>query len=709
MWAGERITAAVGWWDAIEVNLDELPSQLPGRVTVVDATGTPYATFYSENRVPVDDLQDVAPALIDAVLAVEDDGFYEHGPIDFRGTARALVRNQTTGTTQGGSTITQQYVKNLRVVGADTDAEALEATETSLYRKIVELKWAAALEQVKTKDEILLGYLNVAYFGNGAYGIGAAAQFYFGVPAADLTVAQSALLAGLLKNPTGYDPLTRPAEAQGRRSTALARMVAAERLSQAEADNADAEPLGVSAHPLPNGCTQSPYPFYCDWVKATLLDDEAFGEDAETRERNLYEGGFTVRTALDPSAMASAQNAVNAALSPDNQAAAAIAVVEPGTGRVLAIAQTRTYQQTQFNYPVQALVQPGSTFKPITLAAGLEAGFAPDGTLASGTPYSPAGMNAPAGGFGNVDGQGRGTIDAATAMKYSVNTWFVRLVERTGTAAVADMAYRLGMRSMNPATRSVGPADASITLGAFETTPLDLANVYATIAADGVRCRPLPITGVTALDGTDLPTPDPQCEQAVEPSVVSTVASAMTATFTDGGTAEGLDLGRPAVGKTGTTNEYGATWFAGFVPQRATAVWVGDPRGPSYPLVGVTAYGQYFPRLYGSTVAGPIWRQAMAELVGPLPVEPLTVPGPLTASGREVPDVTGLTIEAAVGALQRAGYDAELAGTGPGRDQPIDTVVSQVPAGGSRVPTGQVVDLTLVEGSDLSRLVQDVR
>ena len=704
--AGTQAKAAVNWWDDIEVDLTQLPSTLPGHVTVTDKDGNTFATLYSENRVAANSLDEISDVMIEAVLATEDNQFYEHGPIDFRGTARALLRNKVTGTAEGGSTITQQYVKNLRIIGAEDDAEAAAATETSLRRKIVELKWAAEIEQERTKDEILLGYLNAAYFGNGAYGVGAAARFYFGVSASELTLPQAALLTGLLKNPSGYDPLTHPQAAADRRTTILARMVAAERITQDEANAANAEPLAITPHPLPNGCTVSPYPYYCQWVKNVLLSDPAFGDDEPTRERNLYDGGFTVKTALDPAHMAAAQEAASAAFGNDNDVAAAVAVVTPGTGHVTAIAQTRTYTQTEFIYPVQAQVQPGSTFKPITLAAALEQGFDPGTLLGSSVGYHPSGMNAPKGGFGNADGRDRGMIDAATAMKFSVNTWFVRLLEKTGTEAVADMAFRLGMTSMDPATRRVGEADASLTLGAFEATPLDVANVYATLAASGVRCRPLPIVAVTDAHGNPLPAPDPQCEQVIDPSVAQTVARAMETTFSDGGTAQGLGLDRPAVGKTGTTNSNGATWFAGFTPLRSTAVWVGDPRGPAYPLQNVVAYGKRHTRLYGSTVAGPIWKQTMAAVTAGDPSVGLPEPGPLMTSGRAVPDVTGLDVTAAIDALQRAGFTVSVAKeTAPGRSMAPGTVVGQMPTGGS-VPLIRDVQVTLVDGSDTNVTVE---
>jgi membrane peptidoglycan carboxypeptidase len=254
---------------------------------------------------------------------------------------------------------------------------------------------------------------------------------------------------------------------------------------------------------------------------------------------------------------------------------------------------------------------------------------------------------------------------------------------------------------MNPDTRAVGAADASLTLGAFETTPLDLANVYATLAASGVRCRALPITGITDLADVPLPSPDPSCEQIVEPAVANTVSAALTQPFTAGGTADGLDLGRPAAGKTGTTNDFGATWFAGFTPQVATAVWVGDPRGPAHPLQGIRAYGKVYPRLFGATVAGPIWKQAMSSLVADKPVVGLAAPGPLTASGREVPNVVGLGTSAAISVLQGAGYMVHVAeATQPAAAQGKGVVASQAPVGGTRASTSDAVEITLTDGSN---------
>lgn len=696
---GNGALAVTDYWDDLEVDLATLNTPLAERTIITAADGTPVATLFNENRVPVEALDDIAPSLVDAVLATEDDEFYEHGPIDFAGTARALIRNGVEGeVVQGGSTITQQYVKLLRANAGHDDA-----TEESLDRKLTELKYAAELEATVSKDDILLGYLNAAYFGNGAYGVGAAAQAYFSTTPDALTLPQAALLAGLLKNPTGYDPTLHPQAAADRRATVLARMEATGRITAEERAAADASELDLAPANLPNGCTTSPYPYYCDWVRSILLRDETFGATPEQREANLAKGGFTVRAALDPVKQAAAQAAVDAAFTHDQDQAAAIAVVDPGTGAVPAIAATRDYVTTQFNIPVQAMLQPGSTFKPVTLAAAFERGFPTGARLDAPARYTPAAMNAPAGGFRNVDGRGRYDADASTAMKHSVNTWFVRLLEETGTGPVADMAYRLGMTSMDPAERRVGPADASLTLGAFETTPLQVANVYATFAADGIVCRPTAVLEVLdTTTGQQLAAPNPDCHQAISPAVARAVTAAMSATAEDGGTAQDVTLdGRPWVGKTGTTNENGATWFAGYTPDLAAAVWVGDVRGPTHPLTSVTAFGRWHRVLYGSTVAAPVWGEAMTAMHAGTPPARFPAQLPVTPWGVQVPDVVGLTVPAALSALGDAGMEPRLPG-----DAPADgVVVAQSPAGGSTVtgPVELTVDVARPSAISMSK------
>ena len=643
--------------------------------------------FYSENRVPVASLDAVSPVLVDAVLSVEDRGFYDHGPIDLQGTARAAARNVLSGSQQGGSTITQQYVKLLRAAAGEDDVERAAASEGTLHRKLVELRYATELEASTSKDDILLGYLNAAYFGDGAYGIGAAAQHYFNVPASELDVAQSALLAGLLRNPTRYNPNTAPEAAKERRDVALGAMVANGKITEAQRAEASAAELATGAYDLPNGCTTSPWPYYCDWVRSTLLTDEAFGATEAERQDNLFRGGFTVTAALDPAHMGAAQARLDGALGRQD-VAAATAIVEPGTGRVTAIAATRDHATSQFNIPVQGQLQVGSTFKPITLAAALQRGFSPAATLTAPHPYVATRGNSPAGGFANLDRISRGQTTPATALKHSVNTWFVKLAEQTGVQQVADTAFELGMTSMDPATRRVGSGDLSLTLGAFESTVLDAANVYATLAASGVACRPMSILGVRdTSSGEELPSPEPACHQAVPAAVADNVTAAMRAAGEPGGTADMVSLpGQDWVGKTGTTNEHGATWFIGATRAHAAAVWVGDPRGPSYSARGVTAWGQTHQAVYGSTVAAPLWNEIMADVTAAEPHAPFPAPGPLTVTGFAFPKVVGMDLAAARAVLASVGADVAVT-YDPGAQQPRGTVIAQTPEAGTSTRT----------------------
>ena len=502
-----------------------------------------------------------------------------------------------------------------------------------------------------------------------------------------------------------------------RRDVVLDRMVATGRLDGARAAAARQAPLGVRLTSAANGCGTSRYPFFCQLVRDTIAEDPVFGATPEARGELLYRGGLRIVTTLDPTAMAVAQSAVDAALAPTNRAAAALAVVVPGTGEVPAIATNRRWGvntrrgQTELVLPALARFQPGSTFKPVTLAAALEQGVSPYERIDTPDGYVPEGLNHPDGGFHNADDRGHGRIDAFQATRQSVNTYFVRLIERTGVLPVADMAARLGITSL-PRTgrRAVGARDAALTLGTREVSPVELAGAYATFAAHGMACRPVVVRRITRADGAAVPVPSADCHQAVSPVVADTVAAALQGSFGADGTASGLALpGRPAAGKTGTTNESGATWFAGFTPQRAAAVWVGDPRGPAFELRGITAYGEVRDVVYGRTVAGPIWRAAMTGLHRRLPVQQFARLDPSLAAGARpaVPDVRGLSTAVAATVLRDAGYRVTV-DPRPAPADPLvrpDRVADQRPAGGSAAGPGTAVTLVLTAGSDTAVVV----
>ncbi|MFD0854589.1 transglycosylase domain-containing protein, partial [Actinomadura adrarensis] len=283
---------------------------MPQRSRILAADGSVLATFYYENRVDVK-MEQVAPIARKAVLAIEDARFYEHGALDSQGTMRALLSNLGSGeVTQGGSGITQQYVKNLLLTQAESEEEQLRAREVTAARKVRELRYAAALERRFSKDEIFIRYLNIAYYGDGAYGIESAARHFFSKPASRLTLPEAALLAGVIRYPYAYDPVERPEAALERRNVVLDRMLELGWITQMQAGAAKARPLGLKIHNTPNGCTTSSAPFFCDYVQREILNDPVFGATRQEREKLLKRGGLTIRTTLDRQTQRSAQRAV---------------------------------------------------------------------------------------------------------------------------------------------------------------------------------------------------------------------------------------------------------------------------------------------------------------------------------------------------------------------------------------------------------------
>lgn len=703
------------YWENLPATLPAQP--LPQRSVILAADGSKIATFYSENRVLVS-LAEVPQVMRDAIIAIEDSRFYDHHGVDLRGTGRALANNLLTDSTQGGSTITQQYVKQVLADAATSQTELDAVTSrTSYLRKLREARYATELEDTLTKDQILEGYLNIAYFGDGAYGVGTAAKHYFNAKVEDLTLAQAALLAGLVKNPTGYDPTNNPAAAEDRRNTVLYRMHQLGQITDRAYRRATTEPVTLDLTTPANGCPASRYPFVCQYVKQQLETNPVFGATPAARQQRLFRGGMTIHTTLDPGKQDLAQRAVDVALGRDNRVAASSVTVEPGTGHVVAMAVNRTFgaskpghfDKTELILPALPAFQPGSNFKPFTLAAALERGFNPATVMTAPAVYAPAGMNYPGAGFQNSGSAATGTFTAAQAIWRSSNTWFVKLEEQVGVLNVAKMAQRLGITSLPlDGERAITARDASLTLGAYEVSPLEMAGAYATFAARGVHCTPIMITAITGPTGDPVPVPDADCHEAIPAAVADTIATIMEGTI-DGPdpyrTGAAMSIGRPAAGKTGTTQYNAAVWFSGFTPQYATSVWVGDPRGGfAYPLRNFYAHGQYISRAYGGLVAGPIWKQVMAGIHAGLPVKAFTPPTGVTGYTNVAPDVRGLTLEQAYQALTRAGFKVALDPTTAKRDRLLrkDRVHSTDPAPGALIGLGTTITLTLTAGSSLN-------
>lgn len=704
---------------AVASYIQNLPSQLPAqpmpqRSFILAADGTRIATFYSENRVPVT-FNQIAPVMRNAIVAIEDSRFWQRdSAVDVRGTLRASVEDLLGhGGTQGGSTIEQQYVKNVLLNDATTAQAREEATsQTSLLRKLKEARYATHLLQTTSKQDILTSYLNVSYFGDGAYGVGAASEHYFNVAAADLTLPQAALLAGLVQDPTGYDPVLQPAAAVARRDTVLFRMHQLGELTDSAYKAAVATPLKLHLHDVANGCTASRYPFYCDYVKQQLENDPVFGATPELRQERLYRGGMTIRTPLVRSYQDAAQAAAFAAMGKANPVVANAVTVQPGTGYVLDMVSSRPYglkaNQTEVILPTIPAYQPGSNFKPFTLTTALEQGYNLNTVWDAPAQYAPAGFSYPGNGFINDGPADDGPLNAAQALWRSSNTWYVHLETQVGVLNVAHMAQRLGITSLPMSgPNAITARDASLTLGAYEVSPMQMAGAYATFAAGGVHCDPIVITGIT-VGGKNIPVPSANCHQAISAGVADTVASIMQGTI-DGPdpsrTGAGEDIGRPAAGKTGTTENEAAVWFTGYTPQLATSVEVDDPDGAfAHPLRGFYAYGAYIPVATGGTVAGPLWKQIMLADSTRLPAKAFPPADANTMTGGSVtltPDVRGLSPAQAYQVLSALGISVRI---DPSK-APVDSrylpgeVVTSSPTPGQPLGYNDTVTLTLSAGS----------
>jgi membrane peptidoglycan carboxypeptidase len=745
---------------------NDLPSQLvvpppAQRSVMLDSQGNKLATLHgAEDRVVIPFAQ-IPVTMRHAIIAIEDRRFYEHHGIDYKGLLRAAFKNQESGeVTQGGSTLTQQYVKNVLLESATTPAEVKAATERTAKRKIQEARYALALERKLTKDQILANYLNITNFGDGAYGVEAAAQHYFGIHAKQLNVVQAALLAGIVNSPTAYDPKLHPKKALERRNLVLDQMVVAKYLTKTEATYGKKFPLGLSNAYVrtPDSCEQAgSAAFFCDYVRTTLLNDKNFGATPEARQRRLFEGGLTIRTSLDPKIQADAQNAVNQLNPPGGRIGTADVVMQPGTGAILAMAVNRVYGDTtdhlpvfgtvngkhvesadrfhtKFNYATQPSFQEGSTAKLFTLTAALDKGL-PTSTMF----VSPAcvyvtnfganppsnrqcqpdvpGQFAPFGqGYVNAGDSEAGTFDMGGGTAQSVNTYFVQLEKRVGIPAVRDMAIRLGVRS--PTFKGDAALVGSLTLGSLEVSVLDMATAYNTIAGRGMRCYPKPVLELRDSHNKVIKYAGPgPCQRVVSPEIADTVTSLLENVITQGTGAANGQIYRPAAGKTGTTDEHYDAWFVGYIPQLTTAVWLGDARSPTkYPMqyAGYVAPGQSettvpdgtiingVPQspVFGGDMPTRIWAATMIAASQGLPYVDFPPPSPVIQLGISsgVPNVAGMDLASASNVIAAAGFTPVSGGTTPSTYAP-GVVAFTSPGGGATVQTGTIVTIYTSSGA----------
>jgi membrane peptidoglycan carboxypeptidase len=672
---------------------------LPQLSVLRDANGKRFATVTSYDRIPVDS-DNIAKVMLDATVATEDARFYTHHGYDPVGILRAIKSNSAgQSELQGASTITQQYVKNVLVLASElgsTDDAAETGAAVSVTRKIREIKLATGLERQFDKTEILTKYLNIAFFGNNSYGIEAAARRYFSVHARDLSLTQAATLVPLLKNPAGFNPIKYPEVALERRSIVLQRMVDAGYLTQAEADEAKTTKLGLKPSRPKTGCHASKYPFYCAEVLDQLRNDKTFGKTAEERAKLLTVGGLTIRTALDPQALTKATEAAESTIPATHPVATASTIIRPGTGEVVSIATNRGYGNgkaglTEIVLPTASEFQPGSTFKLFTLAAALDQGFPLSTRVPGGARYTSKTLNNPDIGYYSNSAGSTTNPDLTTATKMSMNTAYVQLEERVGVRAVAEMANRLGVKSLRyQGKKAPNDVDGSYTLGVANVSTTEMATAYATIAAGGIYCPPKFITAMEDADGTKLAIPGGECTRVLDEAAANSIAHVLGQVISSG-TGKPASIGRPAAGKTGTTENLGAAWFAGFTPQYATAVWVGDPRGgASHPLRNVLGYAS----VYGGTLPATVWRKTMTAVHEGLEVKELPKADPsyvATTSGQLLPSVIGIDEAAARNRISVAGARVtKILTVAPKRGQHEGVVVKQSPAAGSRSPGTKV-------------------
>ncbi|CAO5190955.1 Membrane carboxypeptidase (Penicillin-binding protein) [Frankia sp. AiPs1] len=698
---------------------------------ILDARGNQIAVLSGEQDREVVSLGRVPQVMRQAIVDIEDSRFYEHDGLDYKGLIRAYLTNRESGeVTQGGSTLTQQYVKNVLLMSASTAAQRHAATEQTVKRKLREARYALYLEAHLSKDEILERYLNIAYFGDGAYGIQVAAKHYFNVDVDKLTLPQAALLAGLVKNPTAYNPVLHPDAARERRNVVLDRMRELHHVSDADFRAAHNSPVALdrparSADP----CADSTAPFFCAMVRDDLLNDRTFAPTEDGARRLLFEGGLTIRTTLDPVAEQAAQSAASEVIPVGNRVAAGVVMMQPGTGQVLAVAENREYGPTDDGKPSSLSTDfvhtkevyptdedsfsPGSTFKVFTLISALKAGMPLSTTLHAPVCYHSNVFPNPQPDdcYGNADPSEDGFYSLTTATWNSVNTYYIQLAEKLGVLRTAQIARDLGVTSCrirqqgndDPACKGVNgisPSDGSSILGSNEISTLDLATAYSTLAARGRKCDPRTVTAISQrVGGADRPLPfnaGAPCEQVLDPKIVDTVSSVLEGVISHGTASGNAQIGRPAAGKTGTAEGFSTASFAGYIPQLATAVTLADPRGPTaHPLTDVLGRN-----VFGGGYPAQIWARTMTRTisglnlpVAPLPPEDGTQPQVPT---KPVPNVVGQQQSVAEQILVQQGFHVS--------SQPVvwpaqpGIVVSMTPAAGSVVSLNTEIHLAISGG-----------
>ncbi|MFB2598435.1 transglycosylase domain-containing protein [Herbiconiux sp. P17] len=708
-------------------------------IYAVDSASNPVllASVFEQDREQVgwDQISQFAK---DAVVATEDPRFYTHGGVDIMSAARAALQNSVESDGPGASTISMQYVRNILVQRASAIADEGEreaalddATRTTVDRKLKEMKLAIGLEKEYSKDDILLGYLNIASFGGRVYGIQSAANYYFGVNASELTLAQAASLIATVNEPNGLRidvPENVEANTARRDADVLAAMLDAHTITPAQHDEAVATPVTPNITPPSTGCQTANAigaGFFCDFVTNVVRNDPAFGADEETRWANFTTGGYQIYTSLDVDLQSNAQSVMNEYVPMSSDVldlGASLVTVQPGTGRVLAMAQNKYFNQdpeavapdnTAINYGTDSDhggstgFQVGSTYKMFVLAEWLKAGHSLN-EVVNGSPqrfdqadFADSCNGASSGSYApsNDGGANPGRVTVTTSVQDSVNNAFVAMAEKLDQCAIRKTAEAFGVHRAdgNPLTEYV--ADV---LGTNELAPLTMAAAFAAIANGGTYCSPVAIDRIVDAAGQDLPVPVTSCSQAVEPPIAAAMAYAMTRVVTAGsGTLSNPDDGVPHIGKTGTTDLEKDTWFVGSSTKLTTAVWVGNVQG-SVSLRHNTIAGRN-----GGDLRHHVWREYMTIADSKYGGDdfPDADPGLVQGTQTRVPDVTGATLAEARQRLTAAGFDVE---EGASTDSTVGAgrIASSLPTAGESAPAGSTV--TVLPSNGALRVMPDV-
>jgi penicillin-binding protein 1A len=662
--------------------------------TLYAADGTLVYTFHAEENRKVVPLEQIPAHVRNAVIAIEDERYYRHNGVDVRAVLRAARTNAAAGgIEQGGSTITQQYVKQ----------EILQDDAQTVSRKVQEATLAVQLERDYSKDRILELYLNAIYFGNGAYGIEAAAHQYFGKAATDLTLPEGALIAGLIQRPGATDPFDEPELALARRQLVLDRMLANDFITQADWQAAHDTPLQLASAVVP-AAERYQAAYFVEEVKQWILDDPRFGATPKDRRDLLFGGGLRIQTTVDLAAQAQAEAAVNAILPDPAGPAASLVSIEAGTGYVRAMVGGRDFfgasPIAKLNLATQGLRQAGSSFKPLVLATALTQGIDPRTRISAPACVTIPMENAPPWRPCNYGGGSGGTVTIAEGTVRSYNTLYAQLMMRVGPKEATEAATRYGIRT------PLEPVPSAV-LGSNVVSAMDMASAYSTFANRGIRVSPVLVTRITRADGTVLFNHEHRQTKVLEAGVVDTLTSILEQVI-ERGTGTRAKLDRPAAGKTGTADDNKDAWFVGYTPELATAVWVGFPQvGADGKLVAMRPPTTPI-AVTGGSYPAEIWQHFMsAALAGRPPTAfpeatttttvPTYVAPPAHAPAAPllpVPDVRGLLADEATALLRAAGFRVSTGPAAKGSGPP-GTVVVQSPLS-SQAPADAIVSIEVV-------------